>query len=544
MKTSFAALVLVLPAVLSHAATENVASNIAGVTVYPDRAVVSRTAHVRLAAGEHDLVLGDLPASLLEDSVQVAATGNAPATILDVSTRSGWRPPAADTRIEQVRASILALRSDAQALADRISVLEKQRTFVTTLQQAGSAPTRDGVRATTDELRALLGFSGDALSQSFAEQRQVEARKREIDTKIQVLENELTPMEDDAAQPGTAVTLRMNVSAPAELDLRVTYAVSDAQWRPAYDARLRSADRKIELDYFGVVTQSTGEDWNRVPLTLSTARPALGGAAPKLSPWEIDVRSPEPLPVPPSPLRKESPRRAPAPVAPLAELEASSDEVNAELSQAELSASLTSASFRISAPATVKSDNSVQKVSITTMSLPAELRYEATPVLQPTAYLSATATNTSEFPLLAGPVSAFLDDAFVATGPMKTVMPKETLTVALGADEAIAITRKEVGRFTENTGFSNSGRRVTYDSTITVHNQKKTQEQLVLKDRLPVSRNEQIVVKAIAPTDSEATREPDGIRTWTLTLAPGEKRVVPVKFTVEYPGKLDVSGLD
>ena len=45
-----------------------------------------------------------------------------------------------------------------------------------------------------------------------------------------------------------------------------------------YDARLRAADRSVDLGYFGVINQTTGEDWNKVKLTLSTARPRWAAA--------------------------------------------------------------------------------------------------------------------------------------------------------------------------------------------------------------------------------------------------------------------------
>ncbi|NBO94077.1 MAG: DUF4139 domain-containing protein, partial [Planctomycetia bacterium] len=35
-----------------------------------------------------------------------------------------------------------------------------------------------------------------------------------------------------------------------------------------------------------------GEDWNGIALTLSTARPGLGGAAPEIAPWYVDVSQP------------------------------------------------------------------------------------------------------------------------------------------------------------------------------------------------------------------------------------------------------------
>ncbi|MGA4815128.1 mucoidy inhibitor MuiA family protein [Pseudomonas aeruginosa] len=59
-----------------------------------------------------------------------------------------------------------------------------------------------------------------------------------------------------------------------------------------YDARLRDGAKTIELTYQGLVRQSSGEDWTDVDLTLSTARPALGGNVPRLNPWIVDIDAP------------------------------------------------------------------------------------------------------------------------------------------------------------------------------------------------------------------------------------------------------------
>jgi hypothetical protein len=42
---------------------------------------------------------------------------------------------------------------------------------------------------------------------------------------------------------------------------------------------------RMEFEYQGVVTQSTGEDWDDVKLLLSTANPTVAGVMPTLQPW-------------------------------------------------------------------------------------------------------------------------------------------------------------------------------------------------------------------------------------------------------------------
>jgi uncharacterized protein (TIGR02231 family) len=124
---------------------------------------------------------------------------------------------------------------------------------------------------------------------------------------------------------------------------------------------------------------------------------------------------------------------------------------------------------------------------------------------------------------------------------IKTVMPGETLELAMGADEGIAVKRALVNRLTENTGFSGSGRRVTYEYKIRAKNNKAAPVQLALSDRLPVSRNEKIVVKLIAPADADKGEE--GKLGWNWTLAPGQSRETVLKFSIDYPGDMEVSGL-
>ena len=54
---------------------------------------------------------------------------------------------------------------------------------------------------------------------------------------------------------------------------------------------------------------------------------------------------------------------------------------------------------------------------------------------------------------------SLLDETFVASSSLKTVMPGEKIELQLGADEGVAIKRKLVNRFSEDTGLTGKGRR-------------------------------------------------------------------------------------
>lgn len=73
--------------------------------------------------------------------------------------------------------------------------------------------------------------------------------------------------------------------------------VRQASWSSLYDVRAdlssHSASGKdssgptIALQYRANIAQNTGEDWEGVVLTLSTASPLLGSDIPVLQPWKI-----------------------------------------------------------------------------------------------------------------------------------------------------------------------------------------------------------------------------------------------------------------
>ena len=133
---------------------------------------------------------------------------------------------------------------------------------------------------------------------------------------------------------------------------------------------------------------------------------------------------------------------------------------------------------------------------------------------------------------------------FEARSSIKTVAPTEKFVLNLGVDDAISVKRKLVNRLREDTGVLSRRVRTTYDVLITVQNNRTTAEKLVVKDQLPISKDEKIVVTLIAPPARDITQDEDGTIRWSLDLKPGEKRELPLKISIEHPADLSVAGLE
>ena len=543
------------------AAPVPVTSRITAVAVYPDRAVLTRLGRVELPAGDSELILDGLPAALVDESLQVSGRGTAAATILDVNLRRTFLETSPDPRLRALEEELANLQREDEALVARLKQLDEQRSLLQRIEAALTAtPTKDSptARPSLDEWQRLLAFQAENLTRLAGDQQSLQLQRSALAAKIAAVEAQLNEIRGRSPQRRSqkAATLRVSASHAGTLELSVSYTTPGASWSAAYDARLRAETRAIDVTYYGVIRNGTGEDWNGVALTLSTARPGLGGGAPTLSPWVVEPVRPMPtayLAQGVASSEFKTARRAAGPTEALTLAGSAAAESDATVAEATVQTGLSSATFRIEAPLSLPSDRSAQKVVITTLNCPAELRYETAPKLIEAAYLSASSTNRSDFPWLAGPVNAFLGDTFIATSALRAVMPGETLALSLGVDDSIAVKRRIVKRFTEDTGLTNSGRRITHEYVITLTNNKKTAERIVLREPTPVSRDEKIVVKVITPAErdissatapKEISREADGILAWRIDLKPGEKREVPIKLTIEHPADLTVTGLD
>jgi len=204
----------------------------------------------------------------------------------------------------------------------------------------------------------------------------------------------------------------------------------------------------------------------------------------------------------------------------------------------------TSVAYEIASKATVLSNNTKRKVTITIASMDGEFSYSSAPKLQPHVYFKANVTNSTDFSLLGGSVSVFVDDNYISNSRMPTALPGENFDAFLGVDDAIKIERKVLNKLTETTGFFSKSRRTTYDILITIENMKKSNESVTIKENVPISRNEAIKVMIETPASSEVQPDAEGILRWHLNVKAGEKKEVRLKFSIEYPTDMTISALE
>lgn len=222
----------------------------------------------------------------------------------------------------------------------------------------------------------------------------------------------------------------------------------------------------------------------------------------------------------------------------------SNDVVPTAFETARLQTGTTSTAFEVGARATIPSNNTKRKVTITVASLAGDFKYSSAPKLQPRVYFKCAVTNSTDFPFLDGTMSVFVDNNYTSNSHMSTVMPGEKFDAFLGVDDGIRIERKTLNRLTESTGFFSKSKKTTYDILIKVENLKKTVDSMTIQDNVPISRNEKILVTVETPRPEELQPDAEGLLRWNMELKAGEKRDIHLKYSIEYPTDFTVSALE
>lgn len=532
-------------------------TQITAVTVYTDRALVTRQGHINLTGTERELTVSNLPTTLDPASIRVSGKGSVAVKLQGVTVdRQYTIAPVAD-RIAQLTAQIEQLGADKRRLQSQIDTLKLQSNFVQGLREKtqesfSRSLARQQIGLT--DTQNFLDFIGTKTTEYAFAGEDLRQQQQQIDKLLQSLRLQLEEVETPSSKESFDITIVIEPAGVGEFQLELSYVVDRAHWTPLYDLRVQSTIQAIQLNYLAEIVQTTGEDWSDVSLILSTAKPGLGTLPPKLDPWYID------LPAPVMMMRRRSVSAksaemmmeisAAAPMSvggsfePLGEADNMlAQEYTAETVVAEISQQGSVVTFQLGGGGNIPSDGNPHKVTIFNDNFPCQFEYIAMPRLVSFAYLQAKAKNRPDgATLLPGKANIFRDDVFVGTSNLENIAPGQEFKLNLGIDEGIKIDRELSERQVDKT-FLAGNRRITYAYRLGVTNLLNLATRIQINDQIPHSRNEQIKIKLIKINPQIQLGEL-GRLTWELDLPANKKIEINYQFSIEHPEGVIVKGLD
>ena len=531
---------------------KNIETAISAVTVYTDRALIVRKNTVSLTGEETEIILTQLPVTLLPDSVRVTGKGTSRVSILGVRVKSVFTSETSIASVAELESQIQTLKTQKAALDNQLRSQKLQLNFIEQLSEKSRNQYAIALAKQQIDLaqtQALLDFMGDKYLEYSDRITELERQQQDLSNRITALERqqELQVPQD---KKHLNLIILIDSSAAGEFELEVSYLVKKASWTPLYDLQVNTSEKQLNLTYLAEIKQKTGEDWHNIPITLSTAKPGLGTLPPQLEPWYIDVD--EPMAASDivyteaivrtsreSAGRRRRSRRSDGEIIDMLPTAFAEAEVVA----ATVSKSGSVVTFEVGNSGDIPSDNTPHKITIFRDRFSVNLKYIAMPRLVSFAYLQAEVTNPATgVTLLPGKANILREQTFIGTSNLDNIAPAQNFTLNLGIDEGWKIERNLVQRQVDKK-LIGGNKRVTYAYRIIINNLLAAESSLKLLEQLPVSRDERIKVRLVQ-TEPKIKLGEMGVLEWMLTLCAGEQQIINYQFTLEYPLEILISGLD
>lgn len=509
------------------------------VTLYTERAAVTRTVRRAFDQGVWAVRIGGLPATMNRDSLYAklvsADAGARPPKLLAVEySESSLAEFAGTPEGVAMAARLKDLRLKYADLEQQRTLLDERLTLVNMIGVRPQATTGDG--AATQPLN--LESARKQMQFLAAERADIRTRQRELRIQMIALAAQVHALEAELeARGGAELTERtaivvVAVPARCELEIEATYMVSQAGWMPAYNLRAAGDRTGVEIEYEAKITQSTGEDWNGVKLSLSTAQPTRATAPPPMVPWYLDIIQPNvavqtkavPMPAPGAPASGGNIMADPG--EPPARRDPKSEALELLAAAASVQQAGVAVAFDLPRTLDVPSNaDTVQRTRIATVTPTTEFTHVAEPIATDKVFLRGRLTNGSSFQLLPGEGQVFMGGTFVGTTQVPSVAPGNRFDVYFGPDASMRARRELVSRTTSSSGFFGGSDTVVWNYRVTLDNGTGRDVKIQLLDRRPVSANEKIVctvsnLSRPLSTDKEYSEGPrmQGILRWDLTV--------------------------
>ncbi len=516
-------------------------SDISNVVLYPQGATITREVSFSAPAGQHQLIITDLPQTTPLQRVRVEVNG---ATMGSVTARNDYLPPVdpnlmsqeqdLQQEIERLETELLRHDADIDLLRTEVKAAQARVAF---LEQLGQG---DGVASLgVDALRDLTSMVGDetlnALKAAHGAQQNVEAAKvskedtqEALDRARQMLKALQAGQGEDRAMLSVAISAEDATQGTAV----ITYTIDQAGWTPVYDLRLIRDTGALSIERGAFISQYSGENWQDVALTLSTVRPSEQTDPGQVWPWLRRIFDPNDIqPMVTMSDEVEYDLTGGALAEPVME-------AAVQVRKASASFDGISVTYSYDQPVSMASGADRVRIALGTIETQADLTAQAVPLSDQTAFLMASITNDSNELILPSYEAMFyLDDRFVGQRGVELIPAGGEVDLSFGPIDGLSLNRVVVDRREGDRGLITKSNEVSEQARITVENLTGESWPIRLLDHVPYSEQDDLRITweaDLAPTEQDVDDQ-RGVLAWEFDLPAGDEKTITLSHQIEWP---------
>lgn len=519
-------------------------SNVSAVTVYGQGATITRSMHFDVPAGQHRLMIADIPYEFHAQTLQFKGGEglviNASQLISQRPTLDGQqveRREELEDKVSSLEAQMRVKQEDSAAAGLIINAASARIKLLDSIggQQAQSAAgALEAQTISAETLMALVTLVGTETLNALQDAQAARTEIASINRDMQDIQKDLKKAQEDLArlvEPSNwshGISLQVNAETAASGVLQISYVVGEASWHPVYRFMLNTETETMTVKRSVTIAQRTNEDWDNAAITVSTATPYSGGSF--YMPRSNIARYEAPPPV--IELRRMSDAEgavmftAPAVVA---------IEEPARMGGARVSFQGITATYALPAGTVVTGDREETTVALSENSF--EVAISARTGLGSDAYVMAEWENSSDEPFLPGLATFFRDGAFVSDDEVDMVAAGATTALGFGKIDGLQVKRTTLRREDGSSGVLTTSNDRVVEYELSVENVSNRAWDIILYDRVPVSEQEELLVDWSArprptETDVEGRR---GVLAWEFALESGASKAIKLSYELQWP---------
>ena len=516
---------------------KKLSAKIKGVTVYNDRAMVNREGTITLAKGRFEIYIPNLPTSIDRNSINVDVQENG-IKLYNIAYKTIHLKVESNLKIKDIKQKIRELQKKVKYLNNRNNSLQNQiKTLESIKAKVEDDSSKQFSKSTlnidnlTKTLSFILSKYTATLNAIYDNSEKIKNYQESIQYYTKKL-NELT----GGGKEERRISITGYVSEPKTFNFKIKYLTYGASWYPTYRVYLSSKKDGISMEYYGVISQRTGEDWKDVALTLSTSVPRYGVKAPIIQPYylrNITWRSKAKGRSRKYNIMQQAPKMA------MESIAESEDKMYS--APAEVVENAYAVEYRSKMLSTIPTTGEEKTIYLQRQNIKGETIYKTVPRMEPKVYAQIKSVNKSLAPILAGKVSVFYGNNFVGDYSIRQILPGEKFKLDLGPVNYFKVKFKLEKRKYYPPKLLVKNKKYDFEYSIKVENLNVNSYQLVVYDRIPVSQDSKIKVNGakITPEGYELN-EKTGIIKWELPINKKEKKLFKIKYIIEIPKNYNV----
>jgi len=563
---------------------KTIGSNLKEATVFFKGAELTHQATAILQKGENEIYVEGLSPDIDVNSLKIKSPGGVVISAYEytIDYLSAAKPS---------KSYLKTMEDSIESCQDRlvkIEIDEKINKETLKFLQQGISKNISGSEQgiPIDELVKTIDYYKNKSGEVETLLKSLEKERKQIHRTVSRLQSQLEQENMKGSKTSGILKLSLSASRPVHATFSITYFTTQAGWYPYFDVNVESIDKPIRITQKSKVSQTTGMNWEKVKLTLSTSIPGNGKVAPLFSSWFLQERLSQPFlsgqqmlqnsysynntmlvndansepvyvvdgevlskeafaSIPPSMVKNIQILKDASSAAiygsrgsngvVVVELKDTMDDFVTESDNA------LNVMYDIDLPYSIPGNGKEQTIDLLVKETLAEYKYYCAPKLDTETYLLAEISDWERLGLLSGRANITYDGTYIGETFIDAASTQSKLTLTLGTDKRVVVKREKKKEYSSSK-FMGSDIQQVFTYQITVKNNQSKPIQLVLKDQYPISTQKKIEVNLLKETTAwTANKEDVGVITWEEEINTGEIKTYRISYSVKYPKEMKLN---